>query len=63
MNDSLPAVSSFVVRCKPLAGEFAADTLWRIRVTHVQGQEEVTVVSLDEAMRYIERIMKRGMQK
>jgi hypothetical protein len=36
--------------------------MWRVRVTHVQSQEEWTVMSLSEAMATIEKVLERGKQ-
>jgi hypothetical protein len=53
------AVSSFVLRFSPNESE-EAERQWRIRVTHVQGEDEIVVHSLPAAMKFIEEILKRG---
>jgi len=56
--------TSFVLRFSRLGSrqkdDFGADTpRWRIRVTHVQSNDETVVNSLEEAMQYIGRIVER----
>ncbi|MCR8644158.1 hypothetical protein NV379_16005 [Paenibacillus sp. N1-5-1-14] len=53
-------VSSFVLRFSQLGTEGIQERPWRIRVTHVQSQEEVTVGTLDDAMKYIDDALKKG---
>jgi hypothetical protein len=53
------AVSSFVLRFSPNEPD-EAERQWRIRVTHVQGEDEIVVHSLSAAMKFIEEILKRG---
>ncbi|WP_442603463.1 hypothetical protein [Paenibacillus sp. KN14-4R] len=53
-------VSSFVLRFSPNEASREQDRPWRIRVTHVQSQEEVTVGTLDDAMKYIDDALKKG---
>lgn len=61
-SQSSQVMSSFVLRCSPLEHEHedAANHKWRIRVTHVQNQDEVTVSTLQEAMKFIDEVLKRG---
>jgi hypothetical protein len=53
------AVSSFVLRCSFVKDEQDGGQ-WRIRVTYVQGEDEIVVGSVKEAMGYIEGILERG---
>jgi len=57
-------LTSFVLRFSRLGGgrkdgSGAETPRWRIRVTHVQSNDETVVNSLEEAMRYIGRIVER----
>jgi hypothetical protein len=54
------AVSSFVLRFSPIEPAVETESQWRIRVTHVQGEDEIIVHSLPAAMNFIEEILKRG---
>lgn len=54
-------VTSFVVRFSPMGQEELPESKrWRIRVTHVQGQEEMMVTSMEELCELMEQILKRG---
>jgi len=55
-------VSSFVLRFSRMNvdGEKDLEPLWRIKVTHVQGNDEIIVGSMEQAMQFIDRIMERG---
>jgi hypothetical protein len=53
MMISQPQVASFVVRCTGLVEIGQAAPVWRITVSHVQGEEEITVASLEEAYEYM----------
>ncbi|CAH8707762.1 hypothetical protein M5W83_00550 [Paenibacillus thiaminolyticus] len=53
------AVGSFVIRCQTRFDD-ASGGAWRIRVTYVQGQEEQTVASWEEAVLFMQQRMKRG---
>lgn len=55
------AVGSFVVRCR-VRQDADGSGDWRIRITYVQGQEEQTVASWEEAVGYMQLMMKRGME-
>ncbi|TCZ77134.1 hypothetical protein E0485_11765 [Paenibacillus albiflavus] len=59
-SHSTQVMSSFVLRFSPLEDEDRADHKWRIRITHVQNQDEVTVSTLQDAMNYIDDALKRG---
>ncbi|CAM2865410.1 hypothetical protein PASE110613_05020 [Paenibacillus sediminis] len=51
-------VSSFVLRFSAVeSGAF--EQQWRIRVTHVQGEDEIVVHTLPDAMKFIEHILQR----
>jgi hypothetical protein len=57
-------LASFVLRFSRMVSrqkdESGAETPhWRIRVTHVQSNNETVVNSLEEAMQYIGRIVER----
>lgn len=57
--DGGTAVGSFVIRCQTRYDD-ASCGAWRIRVTYVQGQEELTVASWEEAVLFMQQRMKRG---
>lgn len=52
-------VSSFVLRFS-CVDEEEIEQQWRIRVTHVQGEDEIVVNSISEAVKYMEGILKKG---
>lgn len=53
-----PSVASFVLRFSSIEEtEFGHEKRWRIKVTHVQGEDEIFVSSLQEAMSYIESVL------
>ncbi|BFH64313.1 MULTISPECIES: hypothetical protein [Paenibacillus] len=56
MNEDRMSVCSFVLRCTPCESPSG----WRIKVTHVQQQVELTMVSLDEAALYMKNMLERG---
>ncbi|TDL51184.1 hypothetical protein E2R60_21420 [Paenibacillus dendritiformis] len=58
-TDGGTAVGSFVIRCQTRYEDTSCDA-WRIRVTYVQGQEELTVASWEEAVLFMQQRMKRG---
>jgi hypothetical protein len=55
-------VNSFVLRFSLMKKDAAARSAqrWRIKVTHVQNQEEVTVHSMEEAYNYMNEVLERG---
>jgi hypothetical protein len=53
-------VTSFVLRFSPAAENGEGDRRWRIRITHVQEQEEVFVGSMEEAVAYMEAALNKG---
>ncbi|MFC0211433.1 hypothetical protein ACFFK0_03040 [Paenibacillus chartarius] len=61
-------VVSFVLRFSPSpspapAEADAEDRQWRIRITHVQEQEETMFVSVEEAFRYMKEALRaRGLR-
>ncbi|MGZ9585363.1 hypothetical protein [Paenibacillus marinisediminis] len=59
MIEDRTAVCSFVLRCTPCESSSG----WRIRVTHVQEQEELTMSSLEEAVVYMRTMMDRGQRQ
>ncbi|MFE7061446.1 hypothetical protein ACFVAD_04705 [Sutcliffiella sp. NPDC057660] len=54
-----PSVASFVVRCASLVDIDHKDPVWRITVSHVQGEEEISVASLEEVYEYMKDILSR----
>jgi hypothetical protein len=55
-------VSSFVVRFSIIQDAAARSVhRWRIKITHVQNQEEVTVNTMEEAYSYMNEVLERGM--
>ncbi|WP_078548280.1 hypothetical protein [Litchfieldia alkalitelluris] len=55
MNDQ-PLITSFIVRCSLLeTDQRTNDKKWRVKVSHVQGEEEVVVNDLEEALFYMKR--------
>lgn len=53
-------VTSFVLRFSPAADGGELGRRWRIRITHVQEQEEIVVGSMDEAVTYMEEALNKG---
>ncbi|WP_078381499.1 hypothetical protein [Sutcliffiella halmapala] len=54
-----PQVASFVVRCASLIDGNQVEPVWRITVSHVQGEEEITVTSLEEGYEYMKAVISR----
>ena len=51
-------ITSFVVRCSLIdVNEVTNKKEWRIRVSYVQGEEEIIVTDLDDAVDYMKRII------
>lgn len=50
---SQPHVASFIVRCTSLLDAGQPTPVWRITVSHVQGEEEITVTSFEEVSEYM----------
>ncbi|WP_404431996.1 hypothetical protein [Sutcliffiella horikoshii] len=48
-----PQVASFVVRCAVFLDAGQPSSTWRITVSHVQGEEEITVTSFEEVSEYM----------
>ncbi|MCA1030963.1 hypothetical protein LCL95_08020 [Bacillus timonensis] len=58
MMNELQLIQSFVVRCNLLdVSDGTGQKQWRIKVTHVQGEEEITLTSLEEALAYMKRTL------
>ncbi len=55
---STQQMESFVLRCYKSADE--PEGLWRIKVTHVQGDEDIQAYTLQEAMTYIHHVLEQG---
>jgi hypothetical protein len=54
-------VKSFVIRFSLNHDASAQNThRWRIKITHVQNQEEVTVNTMEEAYSYMHEVLERG---
>lgn len=57
MNEN-QLITSFVVRCSLIdIQDETGKKQWRIKVSHVQGEKEIAVQNLDEALRYMKRII------
>lgn len=54
-----PNVASFVIRCTSLVDINHGDPIWRMTVSHVQGEEEISVTSLEEVYEYMKDILSR----
>jgi hypothetical protein len=57
MNDN-QTITSFVVRCALIHVD--SETMkkqWRIKVSHVQGEDEVIVTDLDDAVQYMKSVI------
>ncbi|WP_226682619.1 hypothetical protein [Sutcliffiella horikoshii] len=50
---SQPQVASFVVRCAGFLDAGQLSPTWRITVSHVQGEEEITVTSFEEVSEFM----------
>lgn len=58
MSDNNQLISSFVVRCNLVDyDEATGSKQWRIKVSHVQGEEEIAVQNIEEAVNYIKQII------
>lgn len=58
MSESSQLISSFVVRCNLVDfDEASGKKQWRIKVSHVQGEEEVAVKNIDEAVSFMKQII------
>lgn len=56
--DDNQQITSFVVRCSLIdVLETTGKKLWRIKIRHVQGEEEISVQSLDDMMLYMKRVL------
>lgn len=54
-------VTSFVLRFSSAPGESPSEERrYRIRITHVQDEEEIVVGSIQEAFDYIEEALRKG---
>lgn len=57
MNEN-PIITSFVVRCALVdVDEETLKKQWRIKVSHVQGEDEVIVTDLEEAYSFMKRVI------
>ncbi|WP_453990551.1 hypothetical protein [Bacillus nitroreducens] len=57
MNDN-QTITSFVVRCALI--DIDHETMkksWRIKVSHVQGENEIVVTDLDDAIQFMKRVI------
>jgi hypothetical protein len=57
---SAQQIVSFVLRCSKPADEQGGH--WRIKVTHVQGDEDIQAHTLQEAMTYIHHVLQEKEQ-
>ncbi len=58
MSENSQLISSFVVRCNLVdIDEISGEKHWRIKVSHVQGEEEVAVKNMDEAVSFMKQII------
>lgn len=54
-------VSSFVLRFSSIGDEEQSrEKHWRIKVTHVQGEDEASVSTMEEAVNFMRRILESG---
>jgi hypothetical protein len=53
-------VSSFVLRFSSIEEEESQQKHWRIKVTHVQGEAEASVSTMEEAVKFMRRILESG---
>ncbi|WP_449539383.1 hypothetical protein [Ferdinandcohnia sp. Marseille-Q9671] len=57
MNENQP-ITSFVVRCSLIqVDDKTMKKQWRIKVSHVQGENEVVVTDMDDAIRFMKRVI------
>ncbi|MFD1739156.1 hypothetical protein ACFSCX_21835 [Bacillus salitolerans] len=57
MEEAHP-ITSFVVRCTCInVQEETGKKLWRIKVKHVQGEEEISVQSMEDMVMYMKRVL------
>ncbi|QOR67477.1 hypothetical protein IM538_04875 [Cytobacillus suaedae] len=58
MSENSQLISSFVVRCNLVdIDETSGKKQWRIKVSHVQGEEEVAVKNMDEAVSFMKQVI------
>ncbi|WP_246938678.1 hypothetical protein [Bacillus pinisoli] len=56
--DDTQQISSFVIRCNCIeVQEVTGKKLWRIKIKHVQGEEEISVQSLEDMLIYMKRVL------
>jgi hypothetical protein len=56
--EEIQQITSFVVRCSCIeVHESTGKKLWRIKIKHVQGEEEISVQNLDDMMMYMKRVL------
>ncbi|MFT4414864.1 hypothetical protein ACLM5H_13475 [Fredinandcohnia humi] len=57
MSDN-QTITSFVVRCALVdVDEVTLKKQWRIKVSHVQGEDEVVVADLEDALSFMKRVI------
>ncbi|WP_077617207.1 hypothetical protein [Bacillus sinesaloumensis] len=57
MNDN-QIITSFVVRCSLIdVDNGTMKKHWRIKVSHVQGENEIVVADLDDAVQFMKRVI------
>ncbi|WP_456275934.1 hypothetical protein [Bacillus sp. AK128] len=56
--EDVQQITSFVIRCNCIeVQELTGKKLWRIKIKHVQGEEEISVQSLDDMLMYMKRVL------
>jgi hypothetical protein len=56
--EDLQQITSFVIRCSCIeVQEITGKKLWRIKIKHVQGEEEISVQNLDDMLTYMKRVL------
>ncbi|WP_026021724.1 hypothetical protein [Bacillus timonensis] len=57
MNDN-QIITSFVVRCALInVDNETMKKQWRIKISHVQGENEVVVTDLEDAVQFMKRVI------
>jgi hypothetical protein len=58
MEDILQSITSFVIRFNCIdVQEVTGEKVWRIKVKHVQGEEEISVQNFDDMVLYMKRVL------
>jgi hypothetical protein len=58
MDDILQSITSFVIRFNCVdVQDVSGERVWRIKVRHVQGEEEISVQNFEDLVLYMKRVL------